>query len=924
MGNFARLASTSALSVFALSVSPPAFAQDTEPAPQVATAVPDSGVADQQPQGDIVVTGLRASIQRSIDIKRSATNSVDSITTEDIGKLPDQNVAESLQRVPGITIERNRGDGQFISVRGLGPDFNAVTVNGRVLATDNAGRAFSFDILPSELISGADVYKSPTAAINGASIGATVNIKTLRPLDQAGIVAAGSVTGFYSDLAGKVTPAVTGLLSYHNEAKTFGVALVASYLKRDIRDDEFTIGAGTLKRGNRCKGDLGANGVALTANEYFCGRTSPSLGKFFDVDTISNLSPFFVQRSSERIGLNGTVQVRPIDDLTITLDGLYSKLNQIDKYTGLSYDFSGGTLTQQVVQNGAAVYQRIEGGFVDEIIQQTPRRSDTYQLGANADWHVNDKLKIMGDASYSRAKVNIRDDNYFTTIRRTGMTLEYDRRTGSPIYDYNFSSPAYANAPTDTTHVGAHYFIVGGDIRTDTVQEYKLQASYEANDAVTVTLGASRQLREKRQDTTSQSFGGQCAFCGGTIYYPLPSTLFSQTNLDFFEKHDGNIIRNWITYDPAAYVQALRDYRPPAGKSLFEDAVYSPSQSSLVKEHVWLGYAMMDLKGEVFGRPLVVNAGVRVEDTRFSSAGAARTILSAAPNGLGQNTIVVSDVVPISFEGHYTDILPSVNARLDLTNMLVARFAASRVMTRPTLTDLSPAQSIQTNPGNETIRSGNPDLLPFRASQAELGLEWYFQRLGLLSLTGFYKDIDSFVALQTTPQRVDQVVFQVTQPANGQGATVKGFEVGYRQTFAFLPGLFSGLGAEASYTYVDSDADYANTVTGVRYGLAGLSKNSYTAVGFYEKGPVQARVAYTWRDKFLQVQQGRNGDPEYFAAYGQLDASLTLGLTKSISLTVDGINLTDSNEFIYSTTPDRTKEYRTTGRRYTFGVRARF
>jgi TonB-dependent receptor len=280
--------------------------------------------------------------------------------------------------------------------------------------------------------------------------------------------------------------------------------------------------------------------------------------------------------------------------------------------------------------------------------------------------------------------------------------------------------------------------------------------------------------------------------------------------------------------------------------------------------------------------------------------------------------------VPISFDGHYTDILPSLNAKLNLTDELIARFSASRVMTRPTLSDLSPKQSIQTNPGNETIKRGNPDLQPFRASQIEGGLEWYFDRTSLLSFNAFYKNIDSFVTLTTTPQKVDQVTFQVTVPTNGNGAVVKGFEVGYRQVFNDLPSPFDGLGAQVSYTYAESDANYVNAVANVSYGLEGLSKDSYSLVGFYEKYGIQARVAYTWRDKFLQLASGRNGEPEYFDAYGQLDASLSYDINDHFTVYVDGLNLTDENEFIYSVTPDRTKEYRTTGKRVSAGIRFRY
>ncbi|HVI99008.1 MAG TPA: TonB-dependent receptor [Sphingomonas sp.] len=895
-----------ALSALPLVLAAPAAAQDAD---QDATdvAAPDDGQSD-----GIVVTGIRGSISRALEIKRTSLNVVDSITTEDLGKLPDSNVAESLQRIPGVTIERNRGDGQFISVRGLGPDFNAVTVNGRTIATDNVGRKFSFDVLPSELIAGADVYKSPTAAINGASIGATVNVKTIRPLDQSETArVAATARGEYSDLRGKISPELSALVSLRNDEGTFGVALAASYVKRYSRDDEFTIGAGHVKRSS-------------TPGGYFAGRTGPGVAEFENIDMPSNLSPFFVLSDKERLGLSGTVQVKPTSNLTLTVDGLYSHLDQLDNYTGLAYDFSGGSIVDQVIEGDKAVYQKIEGGFVDEIVQRTPRKADTTMLGFNADWKSG-PFELAFDASVSKARHDGRTGNFFTTIRRTGMTMEWDRRSGNPIYDYDFSSPAYPNAPTDLEHIGAHYFIDGGNIRTDKTREFRLDGSYEAADGLKLFFGGARQSRDKEQNAWAQSFGGQCAFCGGTTYYPLPSGIFHATDLDFFSKYKSdNIVRNWVGYDPFDLIHLLEDYRTADGRSLYERPKYDPAQSSLVTEDVWLGYAMADWKTEIGGMPLAINVGLRMEDTKFTSSGAARTILSAKPNGLGQNIIEVSDVVPISFSGHYTDWLPSANLRLNLTDKLILRAAASKVMTRPTLDDLSPAQSIQTNPGNETIRRGNPNLLPFRAKQAEVGLEWYFNSLGLLSATAFYKDIESFVSLQTTPQKVDEVTFQVTEPTNGKGASVKGFEIGYHQVFDFLPGPFDGLGAEASYTYAKSNAHYVNDVTGVSYGLEGLSKNSYTLVGFYEKGPLQARAAYTWRGGFLQVASGRNGDPEYFDSYGQLDASISYAITDNITVMVDALNLTDEDEFIYSTTRDRTKEYRTVGRRYSAGVRFRF
>ena len=889
-----------------------AWAQEAE---QAIAPAPQNTAAEGGGLEEVVVTGLRSSLQQAVEIKRSAIGSVDAIATEDLGKLPDQNVAESLQRINGVTIERNRGDGQFISVRGLGPAFNVVTLNGRTLATENVGREFSFDVLPSELISGANVYKSPQANLNGASIGATVDIRTVKPLDGDPFTAGGSLRTIYNDLADDYGPSASGLLSFRNDAGDFGVSLVASYEKKDLRDDEFTIGAGHVLRGN------GPGG-------YFFNRTGPNVADFNGVDMPSNLSPFFVQSERERLGVDTTIQFKPSDDVTMSLEGFYSKLDQIDRTTGLAYDFSGGTLVEQVVEGNSAVYQRYENGFVDQIVTRAPRLTETRLIGYNVAWTPGD-FRLAFDASASEATREGKEDNYFSTIRRTGMTMEFDRRGGSPIYDYNFSNPNYANAATDLTHIGAHYETDGGSDYKDETREFRLDGSWDAGTGIALYAGVGRAEREKNIDTIGQPFDSQCAFCGGDVFVPLPANLFRPTNMNFFSSHNGNVVRDWVIYDPRALVNTLRNYPGPYA-SFLPDSVgyvaptYDPAQSSKVTEDVNLAYLMVEFKGEVGTMPFSVNTGFRFENTKFTSSGAAQTVVSAAPNGLGQNIIVLSPVVPISFDGDYTDILPSLNVKLDLTDDLVARFSASRVMTRPTLSDLSPAQSILSNPGNETINRGNPDLDPFRASQVEFGLEWYFADLSVLSGAAFYKNIDSFVADTTTPQLVDQVVFQVTQPENGEGATVKGLEVGYQQVFDMLPAPFDGFGVQANYTYVESDASYVNAVSNASFGLQGLSRNSYSFVGFYEKNRIQTRLAYTFRENFLQVASGRNGDPEYFDDYGQLDASFGFKITDDIVVSLEGINLNDEKEFIYSTTPDRTKEYRTTGRRYVLGVRMTF
>src|SRR3954471_7269412 len=281
------------------------------PAVNAQSAAPDE-------QTEIVVTGIRASQKAAIAVKRDAVNTVDAIASEDLGKMPDQNVAESLQRVPGITIDRNRGVGNGVTVRGLGPQFNTVTVNGRVMATVGAGREFDFSILPSELISGAEVYKSPQANINGASIGATVNIKTLRPLDQEpGPQGGGSVHAYLAELGDKTTPSAAGYFTWKNDAGRFGVSGVVTYDKKDERTDNFFPGASSSPRsfddgyygavandgaGNLCVGHVDPTTHVCTP------RIADSVKLFRGVDMYHNFANQVEISERERIGGNLTVQ----------------------------------------------------------------------------------------------------------------------------------------------------------------------------------------------------------------------------------------------------------------------------------------------------------------------------------------------------------------------------------------------------------------------------------------------------------------------------------------------------------------------------------------------------------------------------------------------------------------------------------------
>jgi len=916
-----------------------------------AAAAQESSQTAGSPAGaveEVIVTGIRASQREAIDIKKQAVNAVDAIASEDLGKMPDQNVAESLQRLPGVTIDRTRGVGNGVTVRGLGPQFNTVTLNGRVLATDGPGREFNFDVLPPELISGAEVYKSPQANLNGSSIGATVNVHTLRPLEQkVGLQGGGSMRANIDELGGHTTPSGALYTTWKSDSGRLGASVVLSYDDKNERTDDFFVGASSYPRSfdDGYYGTATDNGGALCVGSVTAGVCNPRIANnvtlFRNVDMYHNFVNQVEVLRRQRAGLDTTIQYQPTSELLLTVDALVSHDDEHLHSSGLVPDFSGGTLVNQVVSGGADTTEMVAGqprtvhvggtalsesfshGTVDEIVENDPATSLTQLYGANATW-THDALTVSLDLDTSRARYR-NPDGLFTTVRLKDIDYSYDRRTGSPIASFTVTNPNYSPVATDVDHRLAHYVGPEGQNFDDTINEARLDTKWDGGE-VSVFGGVGYSHRTK--ETTGFAEPNPCAYCGSDV--PLPSSLFTPTNYNFFGGRGGGNATNWVDYNADALFNEMLALNTTANPALHSGSLFpivaDPAASSSVTEKVGTAYLMAEFKGHLSDMPLAVNTGFRVEITNFTSDGAGQTVLSARPNGTGQNLIVLSSETPLHFSGHYTDVLPSFNARLNLTDTLVLRAAASRVVSRPTLTDLSPAQTITSNPGNERITRGNPDLLPFRASQFEFGLESYFNSDSIASATAFYKSIDSFITRGVTTQVVDQVSFIVDQPVNGKGASVQGVELSYRTVFSRLPWIFSGLGTQLSYTYTDSNASYVNAAKAVaaHYTLQGLSKNSYTAVGFYEKGRVQTRLSYTWRDRYLVLPQTQTGVPQFSDSYGQLDAGAQFSLTDNIILTADAVNLTDSREFTYANVIQDTQTYRDTGRRYTVGFRARY
>jgi TonB-dependent receptor len=870
---------------------------------------------------DIVVTGTRASLERALDIKREAVGVVDSISAEDIGKFPDQNVAESLQRVPGVSIDRSQGEGRFITVRGFGPEFNTVLLNGRVLATDNDGREFSFDILPSELISGADVYKSSSATLQDGGIGSTVNIRTARPTDRSGFFAAGSLGGKYDSGSDKVTPTATALASWSNADDSFGILGSIVYDKRKSRVKRFSTDGWVVNQNL----DFNKDGVVDLAGVAVDRGTGQA------VDTSTR----------ERIGGTLAIDFRPSDAVSIKLDGLYSqyKVNSITNAMGYFSDpadivsataNANGTLTHYVRSNTGSL------ATDNTISALPPRDARTFQIASNVEWTPSDRTTIVTDLSWSRATNDGRDGVPVIVIgaRNTGLNPTWDLQAGQ-------STPAYTNVfpTTDVARARGHFARLAGEDISDDVLQLRVDGTQEFDGTLSaLKFGVLASRRKKVTDAYETPGAVFCGYCGYNVTLPANLTqVFDSGGKTFLGSP--NLPTKWLTFDPKALLAyyttdaAIAQANNPAGFRAALAAnggdyrgVFNPQASGSVREKSFAAYLQAEFEGKAGDMPWTATIGGRWVYTKLEAKGFSQQLLSltAIPGDATFLDYRLSDPVAVSAKNDYNYFLPSLSARLNITDQLVARLAGSRTLTRPTLTSLGLNESYNLRPpASFFVSGGNPGLKPYLAWNADVGLDYYFSRSSYASIAGFYKKVDNFVSLVTQPRQILGYNFLDTRPTNAQSAEVYGFEAAAQATLDFLPSPFDGFGFSANYTKVESSVTFDPSLSAQVFNVEGLS-DSANLVAFYEKGPVQLRVAYNWREGFLRRTFGSEGQPENVNGYGQIDLSGSFAVTDNVSIFAEAVNVGNKRSRSYSAFQERVLTLEESGRRISFGVRASF
>lgn len=870
---------------------------------------------------EIIVTGFRSSLAQALGVKRNEAGAVDVIMAEDIADFPDANLAEAIQRVPGVTITRDAGEGRQISVRGLGSDFTRIRINGMEAlsttgGTDSSGgtnrsRGFDFNVFASELFNSITVRKTASAETEEGSLGATVDLQAARPFDYSGFNFAVSGQLGYNDLSENNDPRGAFLIS-NTWGDTFGALLSVAYSSRESLEE----GHSTV----RWQG--GAVGTGPGAVSGFTPRL-PRYG--------------ILEHDQERLGVTAALQWRPAPATEFNLDVLYADFsaNRFEHFLQAP-DFSAGgaggragiePVDVEIDSNGTIIY-----GLFNNVDVRAESRFDQLsteftQVTLTGTHAFSDRFRVNGiiGSSSSDHENPIQTTLLFDAIDTDGYSYDYRENPNLPVIQYGFDV-------TDPDSWTLSQIRLRPQTAENTYETAQFNAEWDFNDSVTVSGGVffknySFETTEMRRDPVSCGLsptGNAEACIPADVAAVSPEEYSRLVGLaDQWDIPNGNTM-SWLVPDYAA-ADALFDFG-----SFPMSIIPSRGNNRTVEEESRGAFVQADFNTQWGAMPVRGNVGVRYIQTDQSST--------------GYQTVAGAPVL-VEASRDYDDLLPAMNIVFEPTPEFLIRVGAAEVMTRPGLGSLTPGGSVSVSGNNRTVSSGNPELDPTRGTAYDLAFEWYFAPEALLSLAIFHKEIDSFVATQSSsgpfssntlglPDSVatdacGAVVgcsadadWTFNQPVNTDGGDLTGFEISYQQPFIFLPGAWSNFGVLANYTYVDSEIEYPG---GFIETLTGLSKVAYNGTLYYEDDRFMARVSGTYRDGYLTRVPGGNGNSvEGVNETFHVDASASYAVTDQLSLSLEGINLTDevSNQYVDAT--DRVYVYHHTGRQIFAGFRYTF
>jgi iron complex outermembrane receptor protein len=850
-----------------LAIGGAAHAQATPPAPQ-----------DDSTVEAVVVTGFRNSLAQALNVKRTSAAAVDAIYAEDMAKFPDLNLSESIQRIPGVAISRDAGEGRQISVRGLGAQFTRVRINGmEALSTSggtdasggtNRGRSFDFNVFASDLFNRITVQKTASAETEEGSLGATVDLRTAHPFDKRGFNFALSGKEGYNDLADKYNPRVAGLISNTWRDDTIGALFSVAYSKRELLDE----GTSTVRWQTgtaTAPGFRSVKGVTCATNAAACAEANaavhPRIPRF---DWYKN--------KQDRLGATGSLQWAPSDKTLFTFDMLYAdfKGERNEDFLETFTPQTAGACTPtspascginqvDVVDYTIATprtgFPVMTKGTFNNIDLKTEQRHDKLetefkQFTLDGEHQLTDRFKIHGVLGYSKSEFKnpVQNTVQWDQYNVQGYSYDYSRGDGYPTITYGTGDTTNADAWTL-----AEIRMVQGFV-DNSYKTAQLDGAYDWSDNLKIKGGLAYKAYETESVALARSNGTTANINPVTLaaLRNIPRSSYAQTiDISSLSLPAGNV-GSWITPDLNAAITALHMndpsynsavtttpgtvWRSPFATTCFTTGcgMYNlgvePSLGSNYTVNEWdtTGYLQGDFNFNAWGVPVRGDLGFRYVQTRQKSLGYG--VVPSTVSGVNYQTISASTATR-----SYNDFLPALNLVIEPTEDFLIRFGAAKVMSRPNLGSLTPGVNIGTG-STKTVSSGNPFLDPYRAKTYDLAFEWYFQPQALLSAAFFYKDISTFVqnytsalstfdknpfglpdsaavaACGTTPGcSPDLPVWQFSTSVNTPGGPLKGIELNYQQPFTFLPAPFDKFGFLGNITRVTSEVTYLTSTGAV-------------------------------------------------------------------------------------------------------------
>lgn len=877
----------------------------------IAQTPPLQTAAPQNPDAaDIVVTGFRASLQSAIAQKRNAPAIVDSISAEDIGKFPEQNLAESLQRITGVQISRSNGEGQNISIRGLSPDFNQINLNGRVLPSPTGSRSFDFTILSSDFISGIDVYKVPTADLVEGGLAGTVNVHTLRAKDVKGLRLAANIEGLYEGNSKKVGPHASILYADRFLDNKLSIIIGVDYSKRNLQNYGYQ--AFGLESASEASKNLDYNLDGSRTDTFLINHAASFLASFGTRERLSGLLSIGYEVTSNFNIWGEALGSRFTNDIHTALNA--------HRFTNISDP--NGVVASTI--NPQGIVTLLDANGVDNRNNGRPDyyrdTLQSYAVGgswANGPWHLDVEAST---STANRISTNVS----LETIARASVSEQITTNPSDP------ATVVYKRGYDPLNRANWRALGLNGNYEQPTTaktKEFKADAKYDFDTSFLKSIRFGIQVGQQKQSVISQSLvisAQQLAPLLGETYSPtIEGGSFAAGNymdLANFPNSINTIPTNFLSSNP----QLVFDKLSLASLVSQFPLTQNLSNSYTVREDTLAGYGRLDFGSS--DERLSGNVGVRVVRTTQTSDGYAPDLTKISFNQQGATTII-PNVIPVSVKRSYTNALPNFNLRYKLTDAIDIRVGAARVLSRPTLSILAPNTTVNANVS--TINFGNPNAKAYSSDQFDISAEWYFGKGALLSVAGFYKNVDGFI-VSTTSTQVLQIVqvqgggtrpqtFTTFQPQNGGNAKIKGFEIGFQLPLTFLPTPLDGFGLIANYTFVDA-GNLPVSAGGVPVPLPGVSKNNYNLVGYYEKGPIGVRLSYNYRDRFVVDNSSYFGDGQFTQSYGQLDLSSSLKINKNIELNIDVLNIANA-KIINADKYGVNRGIDDNGRRFTVGAR---